>query len=146
MALTGPLHPTDLIGMAHSPAYFVAAGVADHDFSWIHATPGKINYPVIHQLIDKVRVGAPPTHDVARYRQGATVTIRTTDGRTSTSTVFEPKGAAARGIAWTDVDTKYRTLVPQARVPEPRIEASLAIIHEFRDVRDVSTLIDLPRV
>src|SRR5215469_9898595 len=37
-ALTGPLHPTDLIGMAHSPAYFLAAGAADRDFSWIHAT------------------------------------------------------------------------------------------------------------
>ncbi|MBO0737309.1 MAG: MmgE/PrpD family protein, partial [Alphaproteobacteria bacterium] len=94
-ALTGPLHPTDLIGMAHSPAYFLAAGVADRDFSWIHATAEKINDPVIHQLIDKVRVGAPPTDDVARYRQGATVTIRTKDGGISESTVFEPKGTAA---------------------------------------------------
>jgi 2-methylcitrate dehydratase PrpD len=36
-ALSGPLHPTDLIDMAHSPAYFVAAGAADHAFSWEHA-------------------------------------------------------------------------------------------------------------
>jgi hypothetical protein len=34
-ALTGPLHPTDLISMAHSPGYFLAAGVADHSFSWM---------------------------------------------------------------------------------------------------------------
>ena len=27
--LSGPLHPADLIDMAHSPAYFAAAGVAD---------------------------------------------------------------------------------------------------------------------
>jgi 2-methylcitrate dehydratase PrpD len=144
--LTGPLHPTDLIGMAHSPAYFVAAGVADHDFSWIHATAAKISDPVIHQLIDEVRVGAPPTDNVSRYRQGATVTIRTVDGRVATSTVFEPKGAAARGIAWAEVDAKYRTLVPYARVPEPQIGASLAAIHDFREVRSVSTLIDLLRV
>jgi 2-methylcitrate dehydratase PrpD len=144
--LTGPLHPTDLIGMAHSPAYFLAAAVADREFSWIHAAAEKITDPVIHQLIDKVRVGAPPADNVGRYRQGATVTIRTTDGRTSTSTVFEPKGAAARGIAWVDVDTKYRTLVPQARLPERQIEASLAIIHDFSEVRHVSTLIDLLRV
>ena len=32
--LSGPLHPTDLIDMAHSPAYFAAAGVADRAFSW----------------------------------------------------------------------------------------------------------------
>jgi 2-methylcitrate dehydratase PrpD len=142
-ALTGPLHPTDLIGMAHSPAYFLAAGVADRDFSWIHATAEKINDPMIHQLIDKVRVGVPPTDNVMRYRQGATVTIRPKDDRASTSTVFEPKGAAAGGIGWGDVDTKYRTLVPRAGVAEPRIEASLAIIHDFRDVNDVSKLINV---
>ena len=88
----------------------------------------------------------PPTEDVARYRQGAIVTIRTKDGRAITSTVFEPKGAAARGIAWDDVDTKYRTLVPRAGIPERQIEASLAIIHGFRDVNDVSKLIDLLQV
>jgi 2-methylcitrate dehydratase PrpD len=140
------LHPTDLIGMAHSPAYFLAAGAADRDFSWIHATAEKISDPVIHQLIDKVRVGAPPTDNVSRYRQGATVTIRTKDGRASTSTVFEPKGAAASGIAWDDVNTKYRTLVPRAGLPTAQIEASLAIIHDFRDISHVSKLIDLLRV
>jgi 2-methylcitrate dehydratase PrpD len=144
-ALTGPLHPTDLIGMAHSPAYFLAAGAADRDFSWIHATAAKISDPVIHQLIDKILVGVPPTENVSRYRQGATVTIRTKDGRTSTSTVFEPKGAAALGIAWEDVDAKYRTLVPRAGVSETQIEASLAVIHGFRDVNDVSKVIDLLR-
>jgi 2-methylcitrate dehydratase PrpD len=145
-ALTGPLHPTDLIGMAHSPAYFLAAGAADRHFSWIHATADKISDPVIHQLIDKVRVGVPPPDNVMRYRQGATVTIRTKDGRASTSTVFEPKGAAAGGIGWGDVDDKYRTLVPQAGVPEQQIEASLAIIHGFRDVNHVSKLIDVLQV
>jgi 2-methylcitrate dehydratase PrpD len=91
-------------------------------------------------------VAVPPTDNVSRYRQGATVTIRTTDGRTSTSTVFEPKGAAALGISWDDVDAKYRTLVPLAGVPKQQIEASLATIHDFRDVDQVSKLIDLLRV
>src|SRR6266481_3958257 len=101
--LTGPLHPTDLIGMAHSPAYFLAAGAADHSFSWVHATTAKIADPIIHRLIDRVLVGVPPTENVSRYRQGATVTILTKDGRASTSTVFEPKGAGMSGIAWADV-------------------------------------------
>jgi 2-methylcitrate dehydratase PrpD len=142
-ALTGPLHPTDLIGMAHSPAYFLAAGAADHDFSWGHATAAKIADPVIHQLIDKVRVGPPPTVDTERYRQGATVTIRTTDGRVGTSTVFVPKGAGAGGIAWADIDRKYRTLMPHARLGDRQIEASLAVIHDFRRVAHVSELTDL---
>ncbi|MBV8119650.1 MAG: MmgE/PrpD family protein [Alphaproteobacteria bacterium] len=145
-ALSGPLHPTDLIGMAHSPAYFVAAGAADRDFSWSHATPDKISDPLIHRLIDKIQVGPPPTDNLALYRQGATVTITTTDGRTSASTVFAPKGSAARGIAWADIDAKYRALVPQARIPERQIEASLAIIHHFRDISNASALTALLRV
>jgi 2-methylcitrate dehydratase PrpD len=142
-ALSGPRHPTDLIGMAHSPAYFLAAGVADKDFSWVHATEAKITDPVIRQLIDKVRVGAPPTENVARYRQGATVTIRTQDGRTFTSTVYAPKGAGVPGIDWADVDAKYRTLVPRAKVSDRQVAASLQVIHDFRHVTHVSALLDL---
>jgi 2-methylcitrate dehydratase PrpD len=144
-ALTGPRHPATLIDMAHSPAYFVAAGVADHAFSWVHASPAKIADPVIHGLIDKVRVGAQPTRDVARYHQGATVTVRTHDGRTSTSTVFLPKGSGALGIAWSDVDAKYRTLVPTSGLSSRQIEDSLGLIHDFRAVPDVSALTDLLR-
>jgi 2-methylcitrate dehydratase PrpD len=142
-ALTGPLHPTDLIGMAHSPAYFLAAGAADHDFSWVHATAAKIADPVLHRLIDKVRVGPPPTGSTERYRQGATVTIRTTAGRVSTSTVFVPKGAGAGGLAWTDIDRKYHTLMPHAGLREQQIEASLAVIHDFCRVARVSELTSL---
>ena len=142
-ALAGPLHPTDLIGMAHSPAYFVSAGVADHDFSWAHATEAKITDPVIQQLLDKVRVGAPPTDNIAQYKQGATVTIRTKDGRTFANTVYAPKGAGVRGIAWADVDAKYRTLMPRAQVRDQQVEASLQVIHDFRHVTHVSALTDL---
>lgn len=144
-ALPGPLHPADLIDMAHSPAYFAAAGVADRAFSWVHAGAAKIADPVIHRLIDLVHVGAPP-EDAARYRQGATVTIRTHDGRVSTSTVYIPKGAATLGIAWSDVDAKYRTLVPASGLSAHAIEASLALVHEFRQASDVTALTHLLRV
>ena len=139
-ALPGPLHPADLIDMAHSPAYFAAAGAADRAFSWEHASAAKIADPAIHRLIDLVRVGDPPREDTVRYRQGATVTIRTIDGREAASTVHVPKGAGALGIAWSDVDAKYRTLVPAAGIPAHAIEASLGVIHEFRQVADVSRL------
>jgi len=142
-ALSGPVHPTDLIGMAHSPAYFLAAGVADKDFSWVHATAAKITDPVIHQLLDKVSVGAPPTDNVERYQQGATVTIRTKDGRTFSNTVYAPQGAGVRGIDWADVDAKYRMLVPRAQVSDQQVEESLKVIHDFRHVKHVSTLTDL---
>jgi 2-methylcitrate dehydratase PrpD len=131
--------------MAHSPAYFLAAGVADKDFSWVHATPAKITDPIIHRLLDKVRVGAPPTENVERYRQGATVTIRTKDGRTFSSTVYAPKGSGVRGIDWADVDAKYRALVPQAQLSDRQVEASLQVIHDFRHITHVAALIDLLR-
>ena len=129
--------------MAHSPAYFLAAGAGDRDFSWVYATAAKIADPVIHQLIDKVRVGPPPTGNTERYRQGATVTIRTTDGRVSTSTVFAPKGAAASGLAWADIDRKYRTLMAHGQLGDEQIEASLALLHDFRRVVQVSELTGL---
>ena len=145
-ALTGPIHPAGLIDMAHSPAYFLAAGVADHEFSWAHATDAKITDPVIHQLIDKVRVGAPPTQQVEEYKQGATVTIQTKDGRTFSSTVFAPKGAGSLGIDWCDVDAKYRSLVPGSGLSGQQIEESLEVIHDFSSVKHVSELVDLLRL
>ena len=141
-ALTGPVHPADLIDMAHSPAYFLAAGVADRAFSWSHATEAKITDPVIHQLIDKVRVGAPPTQQVEEYKQGATVTIETKDGRTFSNTVFAPKGAGSLGIDWVDLDAKYRSLAPGAGLSNQQIEGSLEVIHNFGKVNQMSELID----
>src|SRR5262249_54641428 len=142
-ALSGPVHPTDLIGMAHSPAYFLAAGVADHDFSWVHATEAKIADPVTHQPPERGRGAPPPAENVEQYRQGATVTIRTKDGRTFSNTVYAPKGAGVRGIDWADVDAKYRILVPRAQLRDQQVEASLQVIHDFRHVTRVSALIEL---
>jgi 2-methylcitrate dehydratase PrpD len=144
--LTGPLHPSDLIGMAHSPAYFIAAGVADHEFSWRHAGPAKIADPVIHRLIDTIRVDPSPAEDADRHRQGATVTVRTRDGRSSTSTVHVPKGAAVLGIAWRDIDSKYRTLLPASGLSDGAIDASLGVLHDFRRVPSASVLTGLLRV
>jgi 2-methylcitrate dehydratase PrpD len=140
-ALSGPMHPANLIDMAHSPAYFLAAGVADRDFGWAHASPEKIGDPVIHRLIDKVRVGPQPTEDVDKYRQGATVTIETVDGRSVTSTVFVPKGAGCLGIDWTDIDAKYRTLAPRAPLSDGQVETSLTLIRNFRDADGAESLI-----
>ncbi len=144
--LTGPLHPEDLIDMAHSPAYFLAAGAADKHFGWVHATPEKISDPVIHSLIDKVAIGAEPTENADAYRQGATVTIKATDGRSITNTVLVPTGAGCLGIDWVDIDTKYRALAPNAPMTDRQGEASLDAIHGFRNMAHIATLIDLLRI
>lgn len=141
-SFAGPRHPKNLVDMAHSTAYFLAASVADRDFTWEHATQAKINDPVIHQLIDKTEVGPPPTENVAAYRQGATVTIETTDGQTFEDTVLVPKGAGCRGIEWADIDAKYRSLTRPAAAPE-RVEESLAIIHDFARCTNVAAFVEL---
>ncbi len=142
--LAGPRHPANLIDMAHSTAYFLAASVADRDFTWAHATQAKIDDPVIHKLIDKTEVGPPPTENIAAYRQGATVSIKTNDGRIFEDTVLVPKGAGCRGIEWADIDAKYRALAPTTLAPD-RIEGSLEILHDFAELSHVSALTDLLR-
>ena len=142
MKLKGPLHPKDLIDMAHSPAYFTAAGARDKRFGWEHANAAKINDPIIHTLIDKVRVGAQPTENVAAYRQGATVSIETPDGRTVTNTVLVPTGAACLGLDRADIEAKYQSLAPHAPMSTRKVEASLAAIRALRSSNRASELLD----
>jgi 2-methylcitrate dehydratase PrpD len=136
--LTPPLHPRDLIDMAHSPAYFAAAGAA-RDFSWANASAEKIADPLIHQLIDKVRIGPVLTQNLSAYRQGATVTIEATGGRCVTNTVHVPKGAGMLGIDWVDIEAKYRALAPSA-LDEEQINASLAAIRQLSKAADLTAL------
>jgi 2-methylcitrate dehydratase PrpD len=142
---TGPQFPTDLIGVAHSPAYFAAAGVADRNFTWAHAFEDKINNPAIRGLLGKVRVAAPPTEHLERYKAGASVTIQTKDGRRYSNTVYAPRGAAIVGIAWSDVEAKYRALAPYAKFSGDNLEKSIKVIRNFRDAKNVSELIGLLR-
>jgi len=143
--LGGPQYPTDLIGVAHSPAYFAAAGVADRAFSWAHAFEDKINSPAIRGLLAKVRAVAPPTENLQRYKSGATVTITTRDGRSHSSTVYAPRGSAILGIDWSDVEGKYRALAPYAKLSGDNLEASIEVIRGLCKVKNVSELVGLLR-
>ena len=140
--LPGPRRPTDLIGVAHSPAYFIAAAVADRDYGWIHASPVKVADPVIRQLIDKVTVdpNPPPYPDRFPHHHGATVTITLKDGRQFSAHVDFPRGSAPRGIEWADVDAKYRRLVPLSGLAPEKVEASLRVVHELETVKTMSEL------
>ena len=44
------------------------------------------------------------------------------------------------------VDAKYRTLVPASGLSPGAIEASLGLIHRFRQVADVTELVGMLRV
>lgn len=143
--MPGPKHPTDLIGMAHSPSYFIAAAVADREFGWQHATPEKVADPVIAMLIDRIETDPNPAPYPDRFphHHGATVTIRLKDGRSFSDRVDFPRGSGPRGIDWADIDAKYRTLVPMSGLPTERMEASLEKIHAFEQLDRVSDLTQL---
>ncbi|HSV83393.1 MAG TPA: MmgE/PrpD family protein [Ramlibacter sp.] len=140
-----PATPTDLIGMAHSAYFFAAAGAADRDFTWAHASEEKILDPRIQGLLGKVRMVAPPTEHLERFQSGAVVTIRTRGGRSHSATVHAPKGAATFGIAWADVEAKYRTLAPFGISGAERLEESLRVIRNFRRAANASELVGLLR-
>jgi 2-methylcitrate dehydratase PrpD len=123
----------------------VAAGVADKQFSWVHASDAKIHNPVIHQLIDKIKVGEPITQNVDQYQHGARVTINTTGGNCHTSTVYAPRGSGVRGIEWKDIDDKYRTLVALTGASTQKMNDTLEVIHHLHEAADVSRLIGLLR-
>ena len=61
-------------------------------------------------------------------------------GARDTSTVDAPRGSAPRGIEWSDVDAKYRALMPESALPPKRIEQGLNMIHRFEQVKKVSEL------
>jgi 2-methylcitrate dehydratase PrpD len=134
--------PTDMIEAIHSLAYYLASAVADKDFSWVHAEPKMIQRPAIARLIGLVERDPAPSSVRYEWAWGATVTIVTKSGARFTSTVDAPRGSAPRGIEWKDVDTKFRALMPQARVQQSRIEQCLKLIHEFERVKNISPLTD----
>src|SRR5499426_1791410 len=140
--LPGPRHPTDLIGVAHSPAYFIAAAIADRGYGWIHASPEKVADPMSAQLIDKITVdpNPPPYPDRFPHHHGATVTITLMDGRQFANHVDFPRGSAPRGIEWADVDAKYRRLMPLSKLSPDKIEGSLEVVHELERVEAMSEL------
>jgi 2-methylcitrate dehydratase PrpD len=132
--------PKDLIEAIHSLQYFLASAVADKDFSWIHATPEKIHNPAMTRLIGLIEADPmpPPVH--YDWSWGGTVTIVTKSGARYTSSVDAPRGSGPRGIEWSDVDAKYRALLPDSRLPAKRIDEILNLIHGFERVKNVSEL------
>jgi 2-methylcitrate dehydratase PrpD len=135
-------HPTDLVGMAHSIPYFVAAAVVDRTFGWEHASLEKIRDPVIGALQDRVHIDPVVEHSVAIAPTcGGSVRLTTKAGLVYSSTVTAPRGSSMRGIEWADVDSKYRALMPGAHLSERSIETGLELIHGLQQVDDVNTLV-----
>ena len=133
----GAPHPRNLVDAAHSLYYFVAASIADGGFSWQHMDPRKMADPVIAALQDKVTFDPDPAPlpDRFPHRHGGTVIITMKNGKEFRSTCQAPRGSGPRGVEWSDVEAKYRALVPLSGLAGGRIDASLALIRGFEKGR-----------
>ena len=133
----GSRRPRDLVEAIHSLPYFVASAVADKDFTWIHATEGKIFDPVVARLMNVVELDPAPPAVTYKWGWGGSVTVVTTNGQRFTSTVDAPRGSGPRSIEWSDVDAKYRALMPDSKLPAARLGQILDQIHQFESVKSV---------
>jgi 2-methylcitrate dehydratase PrpD len=133
----GSTRPRDLVEAIHSLPYFVASAVADKEFTWIHATEGKIFDPVVARLMNVVDLDPAPPSVTYKWNWGGSVTLVTTSGQRFTSTVDAPRGSGPRGIEWSDVDAKYRALMPDSKLPAARLGQILDEIHQFDRVKSV---------
>lgn len=122
--------PNDLIGAAHSVAYFVAAAVVDRHVGWDHLDAAKMRDPAIARMLQRVEFDSdpPPLPDRFPHRHGGTVAIELIDGRVLRRTCTAPRGSGPRGIEWTDVDAKFRRLVPRCGLDARRVEHALQAI------------------
>jgi 2-methylcitrate dehydratase PrpD len=137
----GSRHPKNFSEAIHSLPYFIASAVADKDFTWAHATPEKFNSPVAARLMLLIELDPMPSPVHYDFPWGGTVTIVTKSGARYTSTVDAQRGSAPRGIEWSDIDAKYRILMPDARLPGKRGEEALNMIHHLEQVKNVSELV-----
>jgi 2-methylcitrate dehydratase PrpD len=139
-SITGSRRPQDYSAGITSLPYFIAAAVNDGDFSWVHAAPDKMFDPALYALMDMVEVDPDPPAVEYAWDWGGTVTLVTRSGARFTSTVDAPRGSGPRGIEWTDVDAKYRALMPNSGLSRRRIEETLEMIHQLDRIENMSAL------
>jgi 2-methylcitrate dehydratase PrpD len=138
---TTPLDPTcDVISRIKRELPVTSIPSADKSFTWVHATEAKFSNPAVTRLMDLVEADPAPPPVKYAWAWGGTVTIVTTSGARFTSTVDAPRGSAPRGIAWSDVEAKYRALMPLSGLETRRADRVLQAIHDLEQLRDVSRL------
>jgi 2-methylcitrate dehydratase PrpD len=129
----GEPHPRNLVDAAHSLYYFVAASIADGRFRWEHMDPEKMVDPHIAVLQDKISFdpNPAPLPDRFPHRHGGTVIIKMKNGKEFRSTCRAPRGSGPRGVEWTDIEAKYKTLVGRSGLSKDRVDQSFTLIRSF---------------
>ena len=143
----GDPHPRNLVDAAHSVVYFVAAAIVDDGFQWQHMDVARMADPVIAQLQDKVEFdpAPPPLPDRFPHRHGGSVAIHMKDGTIHRATCRAPRGSGPRGVAWEDVEDKFRRLFPLAGLPHSATEQCLSLVRTFDGDGAIERLVDCLR-
>ena len=97
--------PTNKETADHSSHFLTAVTVVDGKVTPTAYTPAKYADPVIKRLIDKVRLEHGPEFD--NIIPAASVTIKTTDGRTVTKRVDQPKGHPQNRMTDDEIRRKF---------------------------------------
>ena len=156
--LPGPRHPTDLIGVAHSPAYFIAAAVADRAYGWINASPAKVADPVIRAAHRQGHRGpepatipgpvpAPPRRDGHYHAEGTADVL----GSRGCST-RDPPPAESSGPTWTGEvlggwcrcpGSRRKGSRPEEPEHRPRIGVRFAYTSSAERLNEETVMIDM---
>jgi 2-methylcitrate dehydratase PrpD len=134
-------HPKDLAATIHSLPYYMAAGVADKEFTWDHVSEAKVRRPVIDALQERVSIDPDPQDlPPLKWTWGGRVTIHTKSGARFASVIDASRGSGPRGVTWNEIDYKYRALMPASGLPAERIQQSLEAIKRLDEAPDVTSL------
>jgi 2-methylcitrate dehydratase PrpD len=137
-------HPKDLAATIHSLPYYMAAGVADKEFTWEHVSEEKVRRPIIDALQERVSIDPDPQGMPAlKWTWGGRVTIHTKSGATHAAVIDASRGSGPRGVPWEEIDYKYRALMPASGLSSERIEQSLDAIKRLDEAQSVSPLLGL---
>ena len=97
-------------------------------------TASTASRPEIARLVGLVEYEPVPPGTRYEWNWGGTVTLVTAGGARYTSTVDAPRGSGPRGIAWADVDAKYRALIGESGLSVQKQARILELVHDFTSV------------
>ncbi|WPB55505.1 MmgE/PrpD family protein [Xylophilus sp. GOD-11R] len=144
----GDPHPRNLVDAAHSIVYFVAAAIVDGGFGWQHMDETRMADPAIAALQDKIVMdpSPPALPDRFPHRHGGAVTLTLADGRRYRAECKAPRGSGPRGVLWSDVQDKFRHLMPASGLDETAIAECLDCVMQLPSAPRVDRLVDATRV
>ncbi len=130
----------------HSFPYCVAVALLDGKVT-VHSFEAKrLTDPVLHQLMQKVRVVQPPEL-VGRYPQAMStrLTVRTKAGKDYVTQVDYPLGHPKNRMSDHEIEDKFR-LLAAGKLARARVKKVIDLVWKLDQLKDISALMPLLRI